>query len=44
MIFNNLFAKYLVNKEVISEEKVNSILKICDDVSSPLFVELVTKK
>lgn len=41
MIFNNLFAKYLVNKEVISEEKVNSILKICDDISSPLFVELV---
>lgn len=40
MIFNNLFAKYLVEKNVVSEEKVNAILKICEDISSPLFVEL----
>ena len=40
MIFNNLFAKYLVDNNVISEEQVNSVIKICDDISSPLFIEL----
>lgn len=44
MIFNNLFAKYLVDNNVISEEKVNSVIKICDDISSPLFIELVKNK
>lgn len=44
MIFNNLFAKYLVEKSVISNEQITPVLKICDDISSPLYTELIRNK
>lgn len=40
MIFNNLFAKYLIDNNVIDKNQINPILKICEDISSPLYIEL----